>query len=461
LTPDPWQQIVLDEWLAVKNGKWASLTCGLSVSRQNGKNALIEVRELFGLVGRGEKILHTAHEIKTARKAFLRLQHFFGKSKNDPGAKFPELNALVESVRNVNGQEAIFLTNGGSVEVIARTASSGRGFTVDVLVMDEAQEMTDADIEALMPTTSAAPLGDPQWIFTGTPPGPSARGEVFSRVRADAMSSKSSRMSWLEWSADPDADLDDHAAWWQANPALLTGRLQMSVIEGERGTYSDDGFSRERLGRWSVEGHRGIIPSEAWQSAEDDKSVPVDRFALGLEVGPDLSWASVALAGQREDQAWHVALEADQHTHGRGVEWVIPYVSALVEANPQLRTVVVDVAGPVVSLLDKRGQVWFFKGTKVRAQPIKVAELGSTCSSLLASVVTGGLKHLGQPQLSAAALSAGKRNLGDTGMWVWSRRSATSDITPIQAVTLALHGAQTENVKRPATPKTSGRVVVM
>ena len=160
------------------------------------------------MVGRGEKILHTAHEVKTARKAFKRLQHFFGTQVNDPGAKFPELNALVAEVRNVNGQEAIFLTNGGSVEVVARSKNSGRGFTVDVLVMDEAQEMSDDDLEALMPTTSAAPLRDPQWIFTGTPPGPRANGAVFTRVRSDALGG-GPRACWHEWSSDPDLGLDD------------------------------------------------------------------------------------------------------------------------------------------------------------------------------------------------------------------------------------------------------------
>lgn len=61
LAPDPWQRFVLDDWLAVKDGRWAALTCGLAVPRQNGKNALIEIRELFGSVGLGERILHTAH----------------------------------------------------------------------------------------------------------------------------------------------------------------------------------------------------------------------------------------------------------------------------------------------------------------------------------------------------------------------------------------------------------------
>lgn len=214
LSPDDWQEDILETWLGRKsNGRWSAATCGLAVPRQNGKNALIEIRELFGMVGRGEKILHTAHEIKTARKAFRRLQFFFGTQRNDPAAKYPELNALVEDVRNVNGQEAIYLKNGGSVEVVARSKNSGRGFTVDILVMDEAQEMSEEDLEALMPTTSAAPKGDPQWIFTGTPPGPTANGEIFTRVRSEALAGRSKRLAWHEWSPPPAAEIDDRGVW--------------------------------------------------------------------------------------------------------------------------------------------------------------------------------------------------------------------------------------------------------
>jgi hypothetical protein len=163
LIPDSWQQLVLDDWLAVDEfGLWSALTCGLACPRQNGKNGILEIRELFGMVGRGEKILHTAHEVKTARKAFKRLQFFFGREVKDRACRFPELNERVVELRNVNGQEAIYLDNGGSVEIVARSKNSGRGFTADVLVMDEAQEMSDEDLEALMPTTSAAPLGNPQ-----------------------------------------------------------------------------------------------------------------------------------------------------------------------------------------------------------------------------------------------------------------------------------------------------------
>ena len=101
--------------------------------------------------------LHTAHEVKTARKAFLRLAGFFESAR-----QWPELAALVSEVRRTNGQEAIVLTNGGSVEFIARSKGSGRGFTVDDLVCDEAQELGTEAYAALKPTISAAPSGDPQ-----------------------------------------------------------------------------------------------------------------------------------------------------------------------------------------------------------------------------------------------------------------------------------------------------------
>src|SRR5699024_3149953 len=124
--------------------------------RQNGKNAVVEILELYALTILGFRVLHTAHEVKTARKAFLRLASFF---END--RERPDLAGMVKSIRQANGQEQIFLTNGGSVEFIARSKNSGRGFTVDMLVCDEAQECPEEAQAALLPTFPAAPSGDP------------------------------------------------------------------------------------------------------------------------------------------------------------------------------------------------------------------------------------------------------------------------------------------------------------
>ena len=438
LPPDDWQQVILDDWLAEIGGRWASLRCGLSVPRQNGKNGVIEMRELFGMVGRGEKILHTAHQVKTAQKHFRRLKHFFGKSANDPSAAYPELNALVSEVRNVNGQEAIHLTNGGSVEIVARSAgASGRGFTVDVIVCDEAQDMSDDDQEALFSTSSAAPLGNPQWILTGTPPGPRANGEAFTRMRDDALGGTSAALCWHEWSCETGVDLDSHEQWQRANPAL-GHRLLLDVVQGERASFSDDGFARERLGMWAGNASTAVIDAESWNLAGDEASVAVDRFALAVDVAPDRESAAVALAGQRADGLWHIELE--EHRHGVG--WLVPYLVRLVGANPQIRAVVIDGASPAASITDE------LKLSKVKVTTTSVRDMANACGQLYDGVMEQWLRHTAQPQLTYALSMGRKRALGDA--WAWSRKSAASDITPIVAATLALWGAQASDVKRPA-----------
>lgn len=424
LVLDDWQRLVIDDWLATaEDGLWSSLTCGLSVGRQNGKNAALEVRELFGMVGLGERILHTAHEVKTARKAFKRLQHFFGRQVKDPGAHFPELNARVVELRNVNGQEAIFLDNGGSVEIVARSKNSGRGFTADVLVCDEAQEMSDEDLEALMPTTSAAPLGNPQWIFTGTPPGPKATGEVFTRTRTDALSEEPYRICWHEWSAcDPGEvtrlDLDDRTIWRRNNPAMDPGRLLESVVEGERARYSDDGFARERLGVWMDPGQRAgqIIPEGMWAACADPTVESGVQRAYAIDASPDLRSASIAVSDGRSV----VILE-----HHLGAAWVVAKLAEL-----QVATVHLDPRGPAGALLSdlaEHGIAW---------KPISPAEHAQACGAFLGAVLNGdALRHLDQPVLNAAVHGATRRAYGDA--WVWNRRTAADDISPLVAVTIA------------------------
>lgn len=446
LGPDAWQQVVLDDWLAVsKGGGWSSLTCGLSVPRQNGKNAIIEMRELFGMIGRGEKFLHTAHEVKTAQRHFRRLKHFFGRKVGDEAARFPELNAEVVELRNVNGQEGIYLRNGGSVEVVARSQGSGRGFTVDVIVCDEAQDMSDEDQEALLSTTSASPTGDPQWIYTGTPPSAKANGEVFGRIRTRSLDTAPGRRCWHEWSCEPDVDLDDRSAWWSANP----GRVLLAVIEGERADLSEEGFCRERLGMWSASGRSHVIDAAAWAKVADKASMAVERLALGVDVAPDRSKASVALAGERFDGLWHVELDEQAD----GTDWIVAHVANLCEKNT-IRAVVVDALSPAASLLDE------FAKAKVRVTTTNGAELSNACGQFYDAVTDGRMRHRDQPQVTSALSIVGKRSLDDR--WVWNRKSATADITPIVAASLALWGSQTAaaKVKRPRRDLSKRKVVV-
>jgi phage terminase large subunit-like protein len=434
LSPDLWQAQVLEDWLARagKGGKFASLTCGLSVPRQNGKNAILEMRELFGMIQLGEKFLHTAHEVKTARKAFIRLASFFENPR-----KWPELAELVKDIRRTNGQEAIVLTNGGQVEFVARSKGSGRGFTVDVLVCDEAQELSDDALEALMPTTSAAPLGNPQWIFTGTPPGPTANGEVFTRTRDDALSGKSSRLAWHEWSCTGSADLDDPLFAASANPAL-GGRLQWDVIQGERSRFSDEGFARERLGMWDSANSQRVISADSWKVVAASNLVDDGgEVSIAIDVSPDRSTATIASAAWTVDDIPYV----DVIESRRGEpDWGVAKFVELVERH-NVRAVVIDAASNANTLIDPLRQ-FGVTVTVTNARQMSVA-----CGMFYDAVMEQTMRHLDQPLLNSALAAARKRPIGDGG-WGWSRKNSESDITPVTASTLALWGLLSDEIEQ-------------
>ena len=403
LTPDPWQQLVLEDWLRERNDKWASLTCGLSVPRQNGKNGALEVRELFGMVGRGEKILHTAHQVKTAQKHFRRLKQFFGRKVGDPGAKYPELNQLVSEIRNVNGQEAIYLANGASVEIVARSTGSGRGFTADVIVCDEAQDMSDEDQEALLSTTSAAPLGNPQWIYTGTPPGPKVNGQVFRRIRDAALGDSPGRRCWHEWSAPPGEDRADRDGWARVNPGLVTGRLLWDVVEGEFGEMSPEGFDRERRGMWSEELVAAALFGPAWGACESG-SIAVPIRALGLHVAPEGASAAISGGGSAGDL---VAVKSVSFIEGSG--WAVGEAVALYREHRV--PVVVDSRSEAAALVKE-----------LRTRGVRVVE-ASTRDCLDAwgdfsrRVKNAELAHPGTPELNDAACCVKQKFLGDRALW--------------------------------------------
>ncbi len=69
------------------------------------------------------------------------------------------------------------------------------------------------------------------------------------------------------------------------------------------------------------------------------------------------------------------------------------------------------------------------------------------------------LRHTDQPQLNVALSVARKRPLA--GAWAWNRKDETSEITPIVAVTLALWGAQKDDVERPTRRTATTRTAVI
>ena len=429
VTLDEWQEAVLEAAMGERaDGRWAARLVGVSAPRQQGKSQLIVARALAGVLLFDEQtILVSAHQTDTAREVFQRLLDIIDDN--------PSVARRVDSVMKAINRESIRFKGGQTIKIKARSLAGGRGFSADCLLLDEAQILGESAWSSILPTMSARE--NPQAWLLGTPPTPQDDGEVFGRLREAGLKGTDARTAWLEWSADEHDDFDDPATWAKANPAYGT-RISREAVESERAAMSDTQFAMERLGMWSGASSRSVIPAGMWADAADSTSLAVDRFSLGVEVAPDAARASVALAGIRDDGAWHIELDEARE----GTAWVVPYVKALLEANPQIRGVGIDAGSPSKVLLEE------FSAEGIRTITPKVQDLGAACTTVLSGVITGEVRHIDQGQMNTAVSVAGKRRLGDTGMWVWSRSTAAADITPIQAATLALWVAQLETIYR-------------
>ena len=454
---DQWQEGAATVALGCRSdGKFAATVGGVvwSIPRQVGKtftvgNMLIALAiEIPRL-----RIVWTSHHGRTTTNTFRSMQSMVRRKEVLP------FMSAGGGIRVANGEQELSFANGSMIMFGSREQGFGRGMdAVDVLVFDEAQILDIKALEDMVPSTNQArnPHGG-LVFFIGTPPRPVDNGEAFTSKRERALSGKASDIFYVEMSADPQADLDDRDQWAKANPSFPLRTPVESMMRMRENIPDDDSWRREALGVWQQVSARGVIPVDAWSDRFDEGSMAVDRLALGIEVGPDLESASVVLAGQRADGDWHVEIDETRS----GAAWLVSYVGKMLDANPQLLGVAGDVGGPLKALTEERGGRWFLKDTQIRVHAPRVVELGAACSHLLDGVVTGWLHHIGQPQLDTAVQVAGKRALGDTGMWVFSRKTAVADITSVQASALGLWLAQNGKASTRAGRSSEGRRAVV
>lgn len=430
---DDWQKNVIDCWLGKdENDKYNVTSAGLSLPRQNGKNVCLEAREFFGLVINGEKILHTAHQVKTSKKSFRRLAAMFTDKRH------PEITDIVKNIRYTNGEECIELDNGGSIEFSARSRQAARGFDgISVVVYDEAQELTDDQVEAIMATLSASATGTRQILYTGTPPYPSCPGEVFRRRRTVCLTDPGKHDGWHEWSVAGDSiediKTDDTTLWYMTNPALGI-RLSEDFTAEEFRSMSKDGFARERLGWWSpilAEKIDYAIPKDVWNDCKSSAEKPEGKLAFGVKFSPD--GTEVCLAGAVIDSLGNARIELiDRRSTSQGTRWLAEWLNA---RYAKASCVVIDGRNGVDVLIDRITDVWRMKGCIIKPTTKDII----TAASL---IVDGLNEHTltwyeKQVALEESALSATKRPIA--GGWGFGG----DDSTPIEACALALFGVKT------------------
>ena len=429
---DPWQQAVIDCWLGKENGKYNVTSAGLALPRQNGKNVCLEAREFFGLVINGEKILHTAHQVRTSKKSFRRLAAMFTDKRH------PEVTDIVKQIRYTNGEECIELDNGGVIEFSARSRQAARGFDgISLVVYDEAQELTDDQVEAIMATLSASATGTRQLIYTGTPPYPGCPGDVFRRRRKASMDDPGKHDAWHEWSVEAksinDINVEDVSLWYMTNPALGI-RLDEEFTSAEMKTMSADGFARERLGWWVPElehTENYAIPMGAWDACASMQPKPEGKTAYGVKFTAD--GAEVALCGAVMGVDGFSRVELiDRRPTGLGVQWLAEWLNA---RSDKACCVVIDGRNGVDVLVEKIAASWRFRDSIIR--PTAKNVIGAV-SMLTDAINTQSVTwYQMQDDLRESAITSVKRPI--SGGWGFGGDNSA----PIEACALAYWGVKT------------------
>ncbi len=140
---DPTQKATLDWTLGADASRhWSAFEALVLQGRQNGKTVgWLLVRVLAGLLLFDEElILFSAHQGRTTAECFRRLRRIIGDN--------PSLGARIVKVDQSRGNESVELATSQRVQFVARSTNSGRGFTGDCVILDEAQSLTTDDLGA-------------------------------------------------------------------------------------------------------------------------------------------------------------------------------------------------------------------------------------------------------------------------------------------------------------------------
>lgn len=420
---DPWQRDVLDDWMGRdRAGRWASPTCGGSVPRQNGKTALLQSRASSGMLLLNEQVIYTAHLQKTATETFEELAAFFDSAP---------LRRYIKDIKTALGREQIILQSGARIKFLARTRNGGRGQHGDLLIFDEAQELDENQQASFLPAISASL--NPQTIYTGTPPDPTAVGTVFRGIRRRALNGETDKTSWFEFSVPEIGDVADRTRWAETNPALGR-RILASTIESEYEQMDPDTFARERLGWWSPEisdtANRALDP-EVWDACRSDEPKPEGKTAYGVKFSADGSEVVLCGAVCPASGPARIAL-IERRPTGYGIRWLADWLN---ERYHQASCVVIDGKNGVDVLIDRITDTWRYKGSVIRPKAMDViAAVSQLTNELTEQTVTW---YMAQEALRESALSSIRRPIA--GGWGFGGDNAA----PIEAAALALWGCRT------------------
>lgn len=421
-----WQKLLIYDMLSYNDeGLWIHTKFGYSVPRRNGKNEVITIREMYGLI-EGEQVLHTAHRTPTSSSAFYRLL----KLLEDAGYK--DKHDYI--AHKQYGLETIeFPSSDGKVSFRTRTSKGGLGEGFDLMIIDEAQEYQDDQETTLKYVVSSSK--NPQTLFCGTPPTMVSSGTVFMKMRNKALSGETENTGWAEWSVDSMTDVHDVEAWYETNPSLGTIFTER-IIKDEIGDDDLD-FNIQRLGYWSKKNLKSFISEVQWNECKLT-SLPElkGKLYVGIKFGIDGQNVAMSIACKTTNEKVFVE-SIDCQPRLNGNKWMLRFLK-----QADIASITIDGNGSAT--LEEE-----LKDMKLKHIIIpKTSEVITANDVFKTSLDQGLVVHMGQPSLAQSVSNCQKRLIGSQGGYGYQSIKEGIDICLMESMVFAFWQAKTAKERR-------------
>lgn len=407
-----WQELIQYDVMAInEEGLWIHQKYGYSIPRRNGKSENVLARCIWGLKNK-ERILYTAHRATTSHAIWERLDRMCEK-----------VGIAISSSFKAFGKEHLYTEDGGVIEFRTRTSSGGLGEGYDLLIIDEAQEYTEAQETSLKYVVSDS--DNPQTIMLGTPPTAVSAGTVFVKYRDTVLEGRGFDSGWAEWSVQTMHNPDDVDAWYETNPSLgtvLTERKIRAEI-----TNDDIDFNIQRLGHWLSYNQKSEISKAEWEALKVD-SVPkfVGKIFVGIKFDRDGSNVSLSVAVRTAEKKIFVET-LDCQPIKAGLMWIINILSTL-----DYQTIVVDGANGQQLLVDAMKEF----GLKNAILPT-VKQVITAHSAFEQGLSSATICHNNQASLTQSVSNCEKRAIGTGGGFGYKSVKPEIDVGLLESVVLA------------------------
>lgn len=401
----PWQRwCAIHALETVPGGGFRFRVIIILVARQNGKSQLKRTITLWRMyMERPMLILGVAQDLSLAREQWNMCIDTIKAS--------PDLSAELGTVRNVNGDEW-FKASGSRYKIGAANRSAGRGLSIGELNIDELREQRKWDAWSAVSKTTQAVEDAQIWAMSNAGDDQSV---VLNQLRDAALSGRDPSIGLFEWSAEDDCELDDTAAWRQANPALgyliSEAAIRTAMITDPPAVFRTEVLCQK------VDQLQGAIDYTGWRACEDPQGTmdPYRRHLTAcLDVAPDGQHVTFAVAAKQPDGVIRVEI---------------------VKAWPNTDEVRADLPD-LLKRVKPRVLGWFPNGpagaiapmlrNAKGAQELSGGKVSEACQALADLVRTRGILHPGDPLLDAHVKAAEKLPSGDG--WRFGRKGSNQHV---------------------------------